>query len=332
MQHHSRPRSIAFPFSRGKFARASLLLNTAIGAALITALTSACVTDLPAEMTDEDAFAAQDPADEFGDVDEEWWDEGPLPEDESSDVDESVDYGLQLAFAPLFQLPFPCNQVWAGQTRTNHSPALSVDFNRADDLGDTVVAAAAGRVTRVSNTGSTSYGRWIEISHGNGFTTRYAHLSVQAVSQGQSVRKGQRIGNVGSTGGSTGPHLHYEQRHNGVAVRASFNGSQAFYYGTRNYRSKNGCGGSGGSGGSGASARVNTSGAALTVRQQATTNSASLGALADGSHVTITCQKQGQSISGTYGTTRLWDKIGSGYVSDAYVYTGSDGRVAPDCP
>jgi hypothetical protein len=46
----------------------------------------------------------------------------------------------------------------------------------------------------------------------------------------------------------------------------------------------------------------------------------------------MSCQKSGQSITGTYGTTALWDKIGAGFVSDAFVSTGSDGRVAPDCP
>lgn len=84
-------------------------------------------------------------------------------------------------------------------------------------------------------------------------------------------------------------------------------------------------------GGSGFSGRVNTSGAPLTIRAAASASSAAIGSVADGAFVTITCQKVGQSITGTYGTTTLWDKIGAGYVSDAYVSTGSDGRVAPDC-
>ena len=268
-----------------------------------------------------------DPTTALGD--EEWSDEGPLPEDESSDVGESVDDppGL-IALPPQYQLPFPCGQTWAGQTRTAHSPQNSVDFNRTNDIGDTVVAAAAGRVTRVSNTGSTSYGRWIELSHGNGATTRYAHLNSQAVSVGQSVRQGQTIGTVGSTG----PHLHYEQRRNGVAVRASFDGQAASYFTTRNYRSDNACASGGGGGGGTASGRINTSGLNLTVRRGATTSSTALGSVADGTFVTITCQQVGQSVSGTYGTSTLWDKIGTGYVADAYVSTGTDGRVAPDCP
>ena len=56
-----------------------------------------------------------------------------------------------------------------------------------------------------------------------------------------------------------------------------------------------------------------------------------VGSVADGATVRISCQRTGQSIRGTYGTSTLWDYIGSGYVSDAYGSTGSDGRVAPTC-
>lgn len=82
----------------------------------------------------------------------------------------------------------------------------------------------------------------------------------------------------------------------------------------------------------GVEGRVNTSGAPLTIRAGASTSTAAIGSVSDGSYVTIRCQKHGQTITGTYGTTGLWDKIGSGYVSDAYVATGSDGQVAPTCP
>ncbi|MGW5054425.1 M23 family metallopeptidase [Actinokineospora sp. NPDC004072] len=143
------------------------------------------------------------------------------------------------AAAPAFQLPFPCGQVWSGQTRTNHSPANAIDFNRANDDGDPVVASAGGRVARVENTGSTSYGRWIELDHGNGWRSRYAHLSSQRVSVGQSVSRGQTIGTVGTTGGSSGPHLHFEQLLNGVPQKVVFNGAQAYYWGTRDYTSRN---------------------------------------------------------------------------------------------
>lgn len=191
----------------------------------------------------------------------------------------------------------------------------------------TVVAAAAGTVTRVANEGAVSYGRWIEISHGNGYTTRYAHLSAQRVGVGQPVRQGQRIGDVGSTGGSTGPHLHFEERHNGAAIRASFDGTAALYWGVRSYASHNACGGS-----AGVAGRIDTAGAPLTVHAGASTSTAAIGSVADGTHVTIRCQRRGQSITGTFGTSSLWDDIGAGFVADAYVATGSDGQIAPTCP
>ena len=287
--------------------------------AILTILLSACASD--------DEIEDLDPAGSLGD--EQMSDEGPTLAEESSDA--NVDVGVIEAATP-FQLPFPCGQVWAGQTYTSHSPQNAVDFNRLNDIGDTVVASKAGTVTRVANEGNTSYGRWIEISHGSGYTTRYAHLSVQSVHVGQGVAQGQKIGNVGSTGGSTGPHLHFEERHNGVAIRASFAGLGALYFGTKNYTSQNGCGGGGG-GSTGHVGRVNTAGAPLTVRSGASSNTSAVGSVSDGATVHISCQKHGESIHGTYGTSSLWDKIGTGrYIADAYVSTGSDGQIAPTCP
>ena len=54
--------------------------------------------------------------------------------------------------APTFKVPFPCNQVWSGQTRTNHSPANAIDFNRTNDSGDPVVASAPGFNANISLT------------------------------------------------------------------------------------------------------------------------------------------------------------------------------------
>lgn len=82
--------------------------------------------------------------------------------------------------------------------------------------GTPIVAADSGTV--VTAVYSSSYGNYVAISHGNGNSTLYAHMSRLAVSSGQSVSKGQVIGYVGSTGWSTGPHCHFEIRVGGQLV------------------------------------------------------------------------------------------------------------------
>jgi murein DD-endopeptidase MepM/ murein hydrolase activator NlpD len=84
------------------------------------------------------------------------------------------------------------------------------------EQGDEVVAAASGRVVFADWHGG--YGQLVTVDHGGGLTTRYAHLSKIEVRAGQQVARGQRIGAVGSTGRSTGPHLHYEVRVNDEPV------------------------------------------------------------------------------------------------------------------
>ena len=80
---------------------------------------------------------------------------------------------------------------------------------------------------------------------------------------------------------------------------------------------------------------VHTSGSPLALRSSPSTSAGKLRDVASGTRITISCQATGSSVSGKYGTSRIWDKttVGgkTGYVSDAYVYTGSDGRVAPNC-
>jgi murein DD-endopeptidase MepM/ murein hydrolase activator NlpD len=82
--------------------------------------------------------------------------------------------------------------------------------------GQTIVASGSGTVFFAGWMGG--YGNLILIDHGNGIVTAYAHQTHFAVNQGASVGRGQAIGYVGSTGNSTGPHLHFEVRRNGVAV------------------------------------------------------------------------------------------------------------------
>jgi murein DD-endopeptidase MepM/ murein hydrolase activator NlpD len=89
-----------------------------------------------------------------------------------------------------------------------------VDF--AGNLGDEVVAVAAGVVTWAG--ARAGYGKLIEISHGNGFTTRYAHNQRSLVSVGDTVTRGEPIALMGSSGRSTGPHVHFEVLRNGRQV------------------------------------------------------------------------------------------------------------------
>jgi len=150
----------------------------------------------------------------------------------------------QAAAAPNFQMPFPCGYTATAATFSGHNPPNSVDFQKSGITGDTVVAAAAGTVTRVAETApGTSYGKWIEIGHGGGWTTRYAHLSAQSVKVGQKVGLGTKIGAAGATGGVSGPHLHFEENHNGATQKAVLNGVRVPYYGHTGFTSKNRCGG-----------------------------------------------------------------------------------------
>jgi murein DD-endopeptidase MepM/ murein hydrolase activator NlpD len=95
-------------------------------------------------------------------------------------------------------------------------PAMhtGLDFRAAS--GDPIRATANGKV--VSSGWAGGYGRMVEIDHGNGLATRYGHMSEIHVKVGDQIKIGQVIGAVGSTGRSTGPHLHYETRIDGEAV------------------------------------------------------------------------------------------------------------------
>lgn len=124
---------------------------------------------------------------------------------------------------PDYEMPFPCGQTWVGSSRANHSPSpRAIDFNAPDDLNSPVVAAAPGVVTKVRDLGRRSYGRYVFIDHGNGNSTVYAHLNAYFVTVGQRVDQGQPIGLLGSTGGSTGPHLHFEERSNSTVLTSYF--------------------------------------------------------------------------------------------------------------
>jgi murein DD-endopeptidase MepM/ murein hydrolase activator NlpD len=95
-------------------------------------------------------------------------------------------------------------------------PAMHTGLDFRAATGDPVRVTANGKV--VSSGWMGGYGRMVEVDHGNGLSTRYGHLSEIHVKVGETVRIGQVIGAVGSTGRSTGPHLHYETRIDGDPV------------------------------------------------------------------------------------------------------------------
>ncbi len=79
-----------------------------------------------------------------------------------------------------------------------------------------VRSAGAGKVTFVGQ--RAGYGKLVEVTHGNGLVTRYGHLSAYIATLGETVETGTPIAKVGSTGRSTGPHLHFEVRKGNVAI------------------------------------------------------------------------------------------------------------------
>ncbi|MEZ4819129.1 MAG: M23 family metallopeptidase [Bdellovibrionota bacterium] len=83
-------------------------------------------------------------------------------------------------------------------------------------IGTPVHSTADGVVTRVAN--DAGYGKFLVISHGYGYSSLYGHNSKILVKVGQRIKRGQTISLVGKTGRSTGPHLHYEVKLNGVAI------------------------------------------------------------------------------------------------------------------
>lgn len=94
--------------------------------------------------------------------------------------------------------------------------ALHAGIDFRAPTGTRILATAPGTVITAGKTGG--YGNMVEIDHGNGITTRYAHLSTILVNAGDKIATGEAIARSGSTGRSTGPHLHYEVRLNGEAV------------------------------------------------------------------------------------------------------------------
>ena len=117
----------------------------------------------------------------------------PLAKPMAGDVDFTSNYGYRVD-------PF------------TRGPAMHTGVDFRAESGSPIRATAPGKVITAEYSGG--YGNMVEIEHANGITTRYAHMSAILASVGQSVTTGTVVGRVGSTGRSTGPHLHYETRIN----------------------------------------------------------------------------------------------------------------------
>jgi murein DD-endopeptidase MepM/ murein hydrolase activator NlpD len=100
---------------------------------------------------------------------------------------------------------------FGGRTYEFH-PGLDID----GEQGQIAYAAGNGTIIKAGRQGG--YGNMIEIDHGNGITSRYGHLSRIDVQIGEQITRGQQIGAIGTTGRSTGPHLHFEVRYNDEAL------------------------------------------------------------------------------------------------------------------
>ncbi|MBV1849405.1 M23 family metallopeptidase [Catellatospora sp. NEAU-YM18] len=126
---------------------------------------------------------------------------------------------------PLFALPFPCGESWQLSTYSGHDD-YDIDFTfdgPGGSLGRPILSSAPGTVVFA---GWGDGGGWhVRVDHGGGWETMYLHMvESPMVTKGQVVTVGQQLGKVGTTGHSSGPHLHYEQLLDGVKTEAWFDG------------------------------------------------------------------------------------------------------------
>ncbi|HJS52171.1 MAG TPA: M23 family metallopeptidase [Pyrinomonadaceae bacterium] len=151
---------------------------------------------------------------------------GPFS-DEDMDA-EDLEIENQLRVIQTTSDPASIPSVWAHQGKINNefgfrrSPfgGRAYEFHAGMDIdgerGEIVSAPATGIVTEAGYKGG--YGNMVEVDHGNGLVSRYGHMSRVDVQAGDSISRGQPMGVIGSTGRSTGPHLHYELRLGGRPI------------------------------------------------------------------------------------------------------------------
>ena len=114
------------------------------------------------------------------------------------------EYGISLDFGEIYPPLY-----------TYESPHQGIDY--LTPMGTDILASADGVVEYTANL-TVGYGKYIRLKHDEGYVTLYAHLSEILVRERQTVSKGQVIGKSGTSGNSTGPHLHFEVRKNGVVI------------------------------------------------------------------------------------------------------------------
>lgn len=218
--------------------------------------------------------------------------------------------------APNFKAPFGCDQTW---TYSHHSAEvrMALDFVRSDGGatdGAPVLASAAGTAYQRYEGGGA--GNYIVIDHGDGWTTYYFHLGAFSVGDGQHVEQGQQIGTTGSTGNSSGPHIHYEQLYNGEGQHIHINGQALGYPGSyyEEYLTSDNCDGGGDS-------NFTTWGSGVNVREDAYLDSPVVTTLPGPTPVYVECQKQGDTVNAEGYTNNWWSKLRDqgGFMSNIYI-------------
>lgn len=217
--------------------------------------------------------------------------------------------------APNFKAPFKCGQRW---TYSHHSAEvrLALDFIRNDGgatSGAPVLASAAGNAYRYYQAGGA--GNYIVINHGGGWKTYYFHLAGFSVAHGAWVNQGTQIGTTGSTGNSSGPHIHYEQLYNGVGQTIRINGASLAPYPGSYYQksitSDNACGGT----------YFWTWGSGVRVRADARLSATVVGSLPGPTYVRVICQKQGDWVNAEGYSNNWWSRLASpaGFITNIYI-------------
>lgn len=219
--------------------------------------------------------------------------------------------------APRFSAPYPCGERW---TYDHHSAEVrqALDFVRSDGVatnGSVQVASAPGVATRHVQAGGA--GNYVVLDHGDGWSTYYFHLSDYLVAHGAWVDRGDPIGRTGSTGASSGPHIHYEQLKGGVGRVIHIEGvSLAPYpsvYGVSHLVSENSCSTEG--------RHFTTWGSDRTVHERPSTAAPIVARFAGATRVLVDCQISGEEVSTEGYVNRWWAHLPEhgGYVTNIYI-------------